>query len=179
MEEVAESRLGIEGKLCLCFSSFTSVLVLPGEILSWGKGANGEGKVEKLVLNTVIDISVGTGSLGNFPKSPDLCSAVGAAWFESGHVELGLEKSGKDPRGGGGELSGERGFQVLPRATLDHRPQIREGTNVPGCVTSSSWVPGQHGSMRGGKWPKFRNLQGMSEVDNTVQREVWVTVVRK
>lgn len=177
MEEVARSRLGVEGKLCLCFSSFTSVLVLPWEILSWGKGANGEGKVEKLVLNTVIGKSVGTGSLGNFPESPDLCSAVGAAWFGSGHVGLGFEKSGKGPLGGG-DWAGKR-ISSATKGHWDQRPQIREGTNVPGCVTSSSWVPGQYGSMRGGKWPKFRNLQGMSDVDNTVKREVWVRVVRK
>lgn len=31
VEEVVRRRRGTEGKLCLCFSSFTSVLVLP-----WG-----------------------------------------------------------------------------------------------------------------------------------------------
>lgn len=64
MEEVARTRLGIEGKLGLCFSSFTSVLVLPWEILSRGKGANMEEKVEKLVLNAVIDTSVEMGVQG-------------------------------------------------------------------------------------------------------------------
>lgn len=34
MGEVTRSGLGAEGKLCVCFSSFTSVLVLPWEILS-------------------------------------------------------------------------------------------------------------------------------------------------
>lgn len=153
MEEVAESRLGIEGKLCLCFSSFTSVLVLPGEILSWGKGANGEGKVEKLVLNTVIDISVGTGSLGNFPKSPDLCSAVGAAWFESGHVGLGLEKSGKDPRRGGGELSGKEDFKCYqgPHWITDYR-YVR----APMCP--DVWLPPAGFLANMGAWEEGNDL---------------------
>ena len=57
---------------CACFFplSFTSVPVLPWETLSGGEGAGGEGKVEKLVLNTVTDKTVGTGSLGDFhPRS--------------------------------------------------------------------------------------------------------------